>query len=98
MGERLIVYRRDRCGFCWRLERRLREAGVDYDRRDIWADPAAAAFVRSVNDGAETVPTVVLGDRVLVNPTVTDLLRDLGVEPAERPRNRFRWWSRSAGP
>lgn len=35
---------------------------------DIWADPKAAAFVRSINDGNETVPTVVMGERIETNP------------------------------
>jgi mycoredoxin len=92
MGDRIIVYRRDRCGYCWILERRLRVAGVDYDRRDIRADPEAAAFVRSVNDGDETVPTVVgLDGRVRVNPKPADLLRELGVaKPERRLRLPFR--------
>lgn len=82
MGQSLIVYRRDRCGYCWKLERQLRAAGVPYDRRDIYADPDAAALVRSVNGGDETVPTVVLSDgSVLTNPNPKDLLRDLGVAP-----------------
>ena len=84
----LAVYRRDNCGYCWKLERTLRAAGVDYDRRDIYADPDAAAFVRSVNDGNETVPTVVLpSGEVLTNPKPKDLLRELGVDsPSWRRR------------
>ena len=81
MTDRLVVYRRDHCGYCWALERALRAARVDYDRRDIYADPEAAAFVRSVNDGNETVPTVVLSNgEVRTNPKPKELLRDLGVE------------------
>ena len=81
MTSELAVYRRDNCGYCWKLERTLRAAGVDYDRRDIYADPEAAAFVRSVNDGNETVPTVVLpSGEVLTNPKPKDLLRELGIE------------------
>ena len=92
MGDRIIVYRRDRCGYCWALERRLRAAGVNYDRRDIRADPEAAAFVRSVNDGDETVPTVVWPDgRVRVNPKPADLLQELGAaKPGRRLRVPFR--------
>jgi glutaredoxin-like protein len=82
MTDRLVVYRRDHCGYCWALERALRAAHVDYDRRDIYADPEAAAFVRSVNDGNETVPTVVMSNgEVRTNPKPKELLRDLGVEP-----------------
>jgi glutaredoxin len=79
MTDRLVVYRRDHCGYCWALERALRAAHVDYDRRDIYADPEAAAFVRSVNDGNETV--VMSNGEVRTNPKPKELLRDLGVEP-----------------
>jgi hypothetical protein len=36
---------------------------------DIWKNPEAAAFVRSVANGNETVPTVVVGDIRMVNPS-----------------------------
>jgi mycoredoxin len=89
MTNGLVVYRRDHCGYCWALERALRSAGVDYDRRDIYVDPDAAAFVRSVNNGDETVPTVVManGD-VRTNPKPKELLRDLGIE-SHGWRHRF---------
>ena len=67
--ERPIVYWRRMCGFCSRLLAVLEEAGVQVELRDIWEDQEAATFVRSVNGGAETVPTVVLPDgRVITNP------------------------------
>jgi mycoredoxin len=88
MTDGLVVYRRDHCGYCWALERALRRAGVDYDRRDIYEDPDAAAFVRSVNKGNETVPTVVMPNgQVRTNPTPRELLRDLGIaSPGWRQR------------
>ncbi|MET0864508.1 MAG: glutaredoxin domain-containing protein [Nakamurella sp.] len=82
MTKKLTVYRRDYCGYCMRLERALHKAEVPYERRDIYADPEAAAFVRSVNNGDETVPTVVIGDGdVRTNPDPDQLLRDLGYPP-----------------
>ena len=67
--ERSSVYWRRMCGFCSRLLAVLDEAGIQVEMRDIWEDQEAAAFVRSVNGGAETVPTVVLPDgRVVTNP------------------------------
>jgi mycoredoxin len=82
MTEKLTVYRRDYCGYCMRLERALHKAEVPYERRDIYQDPAAAEFVRSVNNGDETVPTVVIGDSdVRTNPDPAQLLRDLGYAP-----------------
>lgn len=64
----VVVYRRDGCPFCLRLETVLKLARVRYVSRDIWTDEDARAFVRSVNDGNETVPTVVIGDEVMTNP------------------------------
>ena len=67
-ADRLTVYRRPGCGFCLRLERTLERAGIQYGSHDIWRDPQAAAFVRSHNDGNETVPTVVIDGEVFTNP------------------------------
>ncbi|PRX18084.1 glutaredoxin family protein [Actinoplanes italicus] len=66
--DRPVVYWRPGCVFCLRLRARL---GADADRLrwvDIWQDPSAAATVRSITGGDETVPTVVIGGQGHVNP------------------------------
>ncbi len=65
----ITFYWRPGCGFCAHLHRKLDELGVHMDMHNIWEDPSAAAFVRSVAAGNETVPTVVVGDTAMVNPT-----------------------------
>ncbi len=50
---------------------------VATEELNIWCDRAAAAFVRSVNAGSETVPTVVVGGVVLSNPTPRQVARAL---------------------
>lgn len=78
MTDSVTFYWRPGCGFCVVLRRQLEAAGVHLDARNIWEDEEAAAFVRSVARGHETVPTVVAAGRALVNPaasTVLDLLR-----------------------
>lgn len=62
-------YWRRGCPFCTRLRRGLDRVGVATVDHDIWADPADAATVRSFAHGNETVPTVVIGDVGLVNPS-----------------------------
>lgn len=62
-------YWRAGCGFCAALERQLDRLGVPLDKRDIWADERAAAFVRSVAKGNEVVPTIRVADQSLVNPS-----------------------------
>jgi mycoredoxin len=45
------------------------------DEVNIWEDPDGAAFVRSVTGGDETVPTVRIGTRSVVNPSPRQLLQ-----------------------
>ena len=65
----VTVFWRPGCGFCTRLFHDLETTDLVYERRNIWEDAEAAAYVRSVADGNETVPTVRVGRRGLVNPS-----------------------------
>lgn len=64
----VIIYHRPGCSYCARL--RLRLTGIRSKAHwvDIWADDDAAAYVRMVNDGDETVPTVVIDGVPHSNP------------------------------
>jgi glutaredoxin-like protein len=70
----VTLYWRPGCGFCHVLRRRLDRAGVERVEVNIWEDADAAALVRSVARGNETVPTVVVGDQALVNPSAREVL------------------------
>ena len=59
------------------LERKLEGLGVPLDKRNIWDEPEAAARVRSIANGNETVPTLVIGDAELVNPSASEVLRTM---------------------
>jgi len=76
----VVVYWRPGCPFCSSLHADLMRAGVSFRRVNIWDDPDAAAFVRSVARGNETVPTVTVGDVALVNPRATEVVALLTVE------------------
>lgn len=59
------------CGYCRRLKSQLAREGVEIIEVDIERDPAAAEFVMTVNDGFQTVPTVLFADgSTLTNPSV----------------------------
>ena len=97
----VTVLWRPGCPFCALLLRRLERTGLAFGRVDIWEHPEAAAWVRSVADGNETVPTVrVAGDAperavALVNPSATQVLDVLGrIAPDELPSTA----PRSGGP
>lgn len=83
------VYWRPGCPFCRRLLRPLRRSGLVLREVNIWDDPEAAARVRSVAGGNETVPTVFIGEQALVNPSMRQVLRVAGVHPAPRVWDRL---------
>lgn len=64
-----MFYWRPGCSFCSRLRVELAREGIAIREVNIWDDPDAAAFVRSVARGNETVPTVTVGSVALVNPS-----------------------------
>ncbi len=65
---RPIIYWRPGCRYCLRLRIHLGRYGARAHWVDIWADPGAAAAVRTVAHGNETVPTVVISEQPFVNP------------------------------
>ncbi len=76
----ITFYWRPGCGFCTGLERRLRSAGIPLDKHNIWEHAEAAATVRSIANGNETVPTVVVGARAMVNPSASRVLEAIRAE------------------
>lgn len=104
LPDSVIFYWRPGCGFCAALRRRLRRAGLPVVEINIWDDRAAATFVRSVARGNETVPTVVVGRRALVNPAAAEVLAAVRAEAphllmnvslqTRTPRRRCRWRAR----
>jgi mycoredoxin len=70
----IVVYWRPGCGWCSALRRQLARAGVAHRLVNIWEDADAAARVRAVARGHETVPTVMIGTVALVNPGIREVL------------------------
>ena len=50
------------CGYCARLKAQLTKAGVGYREIDIETEPGTAELVQSINNGNQTVPTVLFPD------------------------------------
>ena len=81
----ITVYWRPGCPFCGMLFRQLERAEISHERVNIWDEPDAAAVVRSIARGNETVPTVVVRPAAdpdstvgLVNPSVDEILAAVG--------------------
>jgi mycoredoxin len=75
----LTVYSTTWCGPCKRLKAQLTREGISFDEIDIERNPSAAEFVMSVNNGNQTVPTVVIetpqGRVVRTNPSAMEVKR-----------------------
>ncbi|WP_327089606.1 mycoredoxin [Nonomuraea sp. NBC_01738] len=75
----LTVYTTTWCGPCKRLKSQLTREGISYREVDIEANPEAASFVESVNNGNQVVPTVVIetpkGRVVRTNPSAIEVKR-----------------------
>lgn len=80
----VTVYTRPGCPFCTSLRAGLRRQGLEFAEVDIWQDPDAATTVRSLADGNETVPTVVIGEWSAVNPSTGQVMEAVGKHAPER--------------
>ena len=68
-----VVLWRPHCPFCSLLFADIERAGLVVETRDIWRDAEARALLNE-RIGCETVPSVLVGDDLLVNPSIDELL------------------------
>lgn len=73
----VAVYWRPGCPFTGRLRMAVRRHRDDIAWVNIWEDDAGRAFVESVNDGNQTVPTVVIAGVPHTNPPPSLVLEAL---------------------
>jgi mycoredoxin len=66
------------CGYCQRLKAQLGREGITFEEVDIEQHPEAAAIVEKVNNGNQTVPTLVYADgSAQTNPSVLQVKEKL---------------------
>lgn len=67
------------CGFCRSLKHTLGTSGISFNEVDIEQDADAVGYVMSVNNGDQTVPTVLFPDgTTLTNPSLRQVRTALG--------------------
>lgn len=89
----IVVHTRPGCPNCFTLRAGLRRAGLTFREISIWENPEAAAFVRSVANGNERVPTVAVGHLSMVNPSARRV-RALAAAGESPTPKRGRWFRR----
>ncbi len=66
------------CGYCSRLKTQLTREGISFTEVNIEDDPASADFVMKVNNGNQTVPTVLFPDgSAATNPSLIEVKKRL---------------------
>jgi mycoredoxin len=70
----VTMYSTQWCGYCHRLKSQLDREGITYEVVDIEQQPEAAQIVEQVNNGNQTVPTLVYADgSAQTNPSVAQV-------------------------
>ncbi|MFN0284530.1 MAG: mycoredoxin [Kineosporiaceae bacterium] len=70
----ITMYSTTWCGYCRRLKGQLERAGIGYTEVNIEQAPDAADFVMQVNNGNQTVPTVLFPDgTAATNPSLAEV-------------------------
>jgi mycoredoxin len=70
----ITMYSTTWCGYCRRLKSQLDREGIGYTEVNIERAPEAAEFVMRVNNGAQTVPTVLFPDgTAATNPSLAEV-------------------------
>ncbi|MGA7204167.1 MAG: mycoredoxin [Specibacter sp.] len=68
------------CGYCKRLKTQLDAKGIGYTEINIEDTPGTAELVEKLNNGNQTVPTVIYPDgTAATNPSLKDVMEKLGV-------------------
>ncbi|HWG24721.1 mycoredoxin [Actinospica sp.] len=78
MSAQITMYSTPWCGYCKRLKGQLGREGITFDEVDIEQQPEAADYVMKVNNGNQTVPTVVVvapggKQTVMTNPSLAQV-------------------------
>jgi len=74
----LVMYSTQWCGYCKRLKAMLNAGGITFTEIDLEQDPEAAKIVERVNNGNQTVPTLVFSDgESMTNPSVAKVKEKL---------------------
>lgn len=75
----ITMYSTTWCGYCRRLKSQLDREGIGYTEVNIEHEADAAEFVMQVNNGNQTVPTVLFPDgTAATNPSLAEVKARLG--------------------
>lgn len=72
------MYTTSWCGYCNRLKAQMGREGIPFTEVNIEEHPTAADFVMDVNEGNQTVPTLLFPDgSAATNPSIHEVKKRL---------------------
>ncbi len=80
----IVMYGAEWCPDCQRTKRFLEEHPIPFEYRDIQADESAVRTVEEINNGKRVIPTLIVFNEPVTNPSPQELARLLGINPVGR--------------
>ena len=77
MSKSVVAYTTQWCPDCSRARRLLHRMGIAFQEIDIERVDGAEEAMRAQNGGSGKVPTILIGDQVLIEPSDADLRKAL---------------------
>jgi mycoredoxin len=74
----ITLFTTEWCGYCRRLKRQLDEAGLQYSEVDVDVETQYGSRIMAVTGGYRTVPSVDVEGRLLVNPSLDEVVAAVG--------------------
>lgn len=78
MSQMVTMYSTTWCGYCRRLKRQMTDAGIHFREIDLDDDPTYDDRIIEATGGYRTVPTLEVGGKLLVNPSLREVEAALG--------------------
>lgn len=76
----VTIYGADWCGDCTRVKYILDKHKIAHDYKNIDNDPAMKQKMLDLNGGKNVIPTLVINDKIIVDPDNTTLLKSLQIK------------------
>ena len=81
MSVPVTMYTTTWCGYCRRLKRQMEDEGIQFQEVDVDVHSHYDGRIIEATGGFRTVPTLEVGDRLLVNPTLREVRAAMAALP-----------------
>lgn len=78
---RVIYYGADWCADCKMAREYFKKRGIEYEAHDIDTEPGAKETMLRITNGRNAIPTIVIGDTIMQEPTAAQLDEALQIKP-----------------